>query len=120
MREEPPRFHQSARKFARAQRRGMTRAEEMLWRALRGHSLDGHGFRRQMPVGPFFADFACPARKIIIEADGRTHEGAQARDAHRDAWLRRAGWRVLRFSDDEVIGGIDLVIARIREVLNQN
>ena len=117
--EEPPRFHQSARKFARAQRRGMTRAEEMLWRALRGHRLDGHGFRRQMPVGPFFADFTCPAGKLIIEADGRTHEGAQGRDAARDAWLRREGWRVLRFSDDEVIGGLPLVIERIREALRR-
>ena len=117
--DEPPRFHQSSRKFARAQRRNMTRAETLLWRALRDHRLDGHGFRRQTPIGPYFADFVCLARKIIIEADGRTHDSpdARARDAERDAWLGREGYRVLRFSDDQVIGGLPIVIERIRAAL---
>ena len=44
----------------------------MLWRALRNHQIDGHGFRRQMPIGPYFADFVCLQRKIVVEADGRT------------------------------------------------
>jgi len=89
--DEPPRFPQSSRKFARAQRRNMTRAEAMLWRALRNHQIDGHGFRRQMPIGAYFADFVCLALKIVIEADGRTQETADAktRDADRDAWFRR-------------------------------
>jgi len=49
MMDEPPQFHQSSRKFARAQRRKMT----MLWRALRNHRIDGYGFRRQTPIGPY-------------------------------------------------------------------
>ncbi len=117
--EEPPRFHQSARKFARAQRRNMTRAETMLWRALRNHRLDGYGFRRQTPIGPYVADFVCLARKIVVEADGRTHETAEARvrDDERDAWFQLAGFRVLRFPDDLVIGGLPIVIERIRAAL---
>ena len=117
--DEPPRFRQSSRKFARAQRQNMTRAETMLWRAVRNHQIDGHGFRRQTPIGPYFADFVCLARKIVVEADGRTHETADAKnkDADRDAWFRRAGFRVLRFPDELIIGGLPIVIERIRAAL---
>jgi very-short-patch-repair endonuclease len=119
--DEPPRFRQSSRKFARVQRQNMTRAETMLWRAVRNHQIDGHGFRRQTPIGPYFADFVCLARKIVVEADGRTHEAADAKikDAERDAWLRRAGFRVLRFPDELVIGGLPIVIERIRAALRE-
>jgi very-short-patch-repair endonuclease len=119
--EEPPRFRQSSRKFARAQRQNMTTAEAMLWRALRNHRVDGFGFRRQAPIGPYFADFVCLQRKIVVEADGRTHETAdgKVRDAERDAWLQRAGFRVLRFPDDLVIGGLPIVIERIRVALRE-
>ena len=117
--DEPPPYRQSSRKFARAQRRNMTRAETMLWQTLRNHRLDGHGFRRQTPIGPYFADFVCLQRRLIVEADGRTHDTdeAKARDAERTLWLRRAGYRVVRFPDDLVIGGLPVVIARIREAL---
>ena len=119
--DEPPRFRQSSRKFARLQRRNMTRAETMLWRAVRNHQIDGHGFRRQTPIGPYIVDFVCLARKIIVEADGRTHETAEAkiRDAERDAWFRRAGFRVLRFPDELVIGGLPIVVDRIRAALRE-
>jgi very-short-patch-repair endonuclease len=119
--DEPPRFHQSSRKFARAQRRDMTRAETLLWRALRNHRLDGHGFRRQTPMGPYCVDFVCLARNLVVEADGRTHETPEAkvRDAERDAWFQRVGFRVLRFPDDLVIGGLPIVIERIRAALRE-
>ncbi|MGA2485102.1 MAG: endonuclease domain-containing protein [Roseiarcus sp.] len=116
---EPRSLPQSSRKFARGQRRQMTRAEATLWRALRGHRLEGHKFRRQTPIGPYFADFVCLERKVIVEADGRTRESEDAilRDAERDAWLRRQGYRVLRFADDLIIGGLPIVIERIRAAL---
>ena len=118
---EPPRFRQSSRKFARAQRQNMTTAETMLWRAVRNHRIDGYGFRRQTPIGPYFADFVCLARKIVVEADGRTHETADAKikDAERDAWFRRAGFRVLRFPDELIIGGLPTVIERIRAAVRE-
>jgi len=97
----------------------MTKAETLLWGALRDHRLDGRKFRRQMPIGPYFADFACLASKLVVEADGRTHanEDAALRDAARDAWFARAGYRVLRFSDDVIIGGLPIVIEHIRAAL---
>ncbi|MDQ0472870.1 endonuclease domain-containing protein [Labrys wisconsinensis] len=70
-----------------------------------------------MPIGPFVADFACPTRRLIIEVDGRTHAERPADDARRDAWFRREGWRVLRFSDDRVIGGLPLVVDAIAAAL---
>jgi very-short-patch-repair endonuclease len=119
--DEPPRFHQSSRKFARAQRQNLTRAETMLWRAVRNHRVDGYGFRRQTPIGSYCADFVCLARKLVIEADGRTHETPEAKikDAARDEWFRRAGFRVLRFPDDLIIGGFPIVIERIRAALRE-
>jgi len=117
--EGTPPFRQSSRKFARALRRDMTKAEALLWSALRGHRLAGHKFRRQTPIGPYFADFACLSKKIIVEADGRTHDGDEAaiNDAARNAWFERNGYRVLRFADDLIIGGLPIVIERIRAAL---
>ena len=93
----------------------------MLWQVLRNHRLDGHGFRRQTPIGPYFADFVCLQRKLIVEADGRTHESldAKVRDAERDAWLHCAGFRVLRFADDLIVGGLPIVIEQIRAALGE-
>jgi len=117
--DQPQPFHQSSRKFARARRRAMTKAETLLWSALRDHGLAGHKFRRQTPIGPYFADFACLARKLVVEADGRSHEDEEAarRDAARDLWFARAGFRVLRFSDDLIIGGLPIVVERISAAL---
>ncbi len=56
----------------------MTKAESLLWGALRDHRLDGRKFRRQTPIGPYFADFACLAGKLVVEADGRTHANEEA------------------------------------------
>jgi len=93
----------------------------MLWRAVRNHQVDGYGFRRQTPIGPYFADLVCLARKVVVEADGRTHETADAKikDAERDARFQRAGYRVLRFPDDLVVGGLPIVIERIRPALGE-
>ncbi len=96
---------------ARALRRDMTTAEDILWRCLRGRGFHGMKFRRQVPVGPFIADFACLERKLIIELDGRPHEAPerQAYDQRRDDWLEQQGWRVLRLDNERVIGGVALL-----------
>ena len=119
--DDPPHLRQSTRKFARARRQEMTRAETMLWRALRNHQLGGHGFRRQSPIGPYIADFACLRRKLVVETDAGTHEteDAQSRDARRDAFLRHQGYRVSRLPDDLVIGGLQIAIERIRSALGE-
>jgi very-short-patch-repair endonuclease len=72
---------------ARLLRSHQTDAEQRLWQRLRGKLL-GVAFRRQYPIGPFIADFACAALSIVIELDGGQHAEAKDYDARRDTYLR--------------------------------
>ena len=95
----------------------MTEAEERLWKELRDRRLDGIKFRRQAPVGRYFADFICPEAMLIVEVDGSQHADS-GHDRERDAELKRRGFRVLRFWNDEVLREInsvcDTIIAYVR------
>src|SRR5258707_449744 len=77
-------------------------AERRLWSALRDRRLDGYRFRRQCPIGPFIADFACTRERLIVEADGGQHSDSNT-DDRRTAWLQNRGWRVLRFWNNEIL-----------------
>ena len=89
---------------ARRLRRAMTPPEVALWQHLRG-SPSGIRFRRQYAVGPYVADFYCPAAKLVIEVDGAIHDGeaTQAKDKARDAWLRSEGFEVIRITGGNVL-----------------
>jgi very-short-patch-repair endonuclease len=85
---------------ARKLRKQMTDAERRL--LLRAHRFGGVKFNRQVPIGPYVVDFACFNRKLITEADGGQH--ADNPDDHRrEEWLRREGFRVLRFWNNDVL-----------------
>jgi primosomal protein N' (replication factor Y) len=84
----------------------MTDAERRLWSALRGRRLRGYKFRRQHPLGPFVADFACIEHRLVVEADGGQHAESPD-DERRTAWLERRGWRVLRFWNTDILTNID-------------
>lgn len=103
------------RRNARKMRKALTAAELKLWNELRAHRLMGLGFRRQLPVAGYIVDFACPAKKIIVEVDGSQHAGGMTadKDALRDRELAAAGWTVLRFWDDDVLRDIDAVCLHI-------
>ncbi len=98
---------------ARELRNNATPAERELWRYLCRSQLRVK-FSRQMPVGPFFADFLCRERKLIIELDGFSHDIAPERDARRDYYLREAGYRVLHFANTDVFGNCEGVVRAIR------
>ena len=106
---------QSNRKNAKAMRREMTEAELKLWNELRAHRLMGLGFRRQVHIAGFIVDFACPAKKLIVEVDGSQHgEADEARkDSVRTARLAQDGWTILRFWNDDVLRDIDNVCQHI-------
>ena len=106
---------------ARAMRRAMTKAETILWNSVRDGQL-GAKIRRQAPVGPYIADFACLAAKLVIELDGPPHERPeqQEHDRRRDAWMRERGWRVLRVPNDVVLGGGGMVLDLIRRIMREN
>jgi very-short-patch-repair endonuclease len=82
---------------ARKLRREMTDAEQKIWKLLRGRKLGGVKFRRQYPVGPFFADFCSVEHMLVIELDGGQHADNLAYDDERSAYLQHEGYRVIRF-----------------------
>jgi very-short-patch-repair endonuclease len=81
---------------ARQLRRGDNMAEAILWNELKAKRLGGYKFVRQMPIGPFFADFACRSHKLVVELDGSQHAGSSY-DRRRDEFMRGQGFSVLRF-----------------------
>ena len=100
---------------AKRLRRAMTRAETLLWRYLKAHHVEGLAFRRQVPMGAYIADFVCHARKLVVELDGESHdfEAAVVRDVARDRWFTGRGYRVLRFTNEDVLTNLDGVVQAI-------
>ncbi|WP_373507403.1 endonuclease domain-containing protein [Thiocapsa sp.] len=104
------------RQFAKTLRQTMTDAEQLLWRHLRAHRLDGQKFRRQQPIGPYIVDFVHFGARLIVEADGGQHNGSD-RDAARDAWLREQGFRIMRFWNHDILRNPEAVLSSILEAL---
>ena len=90
---------------ARRLRKEMTPAERALWLELRRLPIEGSHFRRQTPMGPFIADFVCHGARLVVEVDGGAHEAAERalRDSEKRAWLEGRGYRVLRFTNKQVL-----------------
>ena len=93
-------------------RRNPTEPEKRLWRALSNSQVDGLKFRRQEVIGPYIADFMCPARSLIVEVDGDTHD--QAKDRLRDDVLAESGFRVVRVGNADVMSNAEGVVDAIR------
>lgn len=94
----------------------MTEAEKRLWSILRNRQLAGLKFRRQHPIGRYVADFACFEHRLIVEADGGQHNESTA-DEKRTAALNMAGWKVLRFWNNDILENLEGVRARIIEAV---
>jgi very-short-patch-repair endonuclease len=93
---------------ARSLRQNMTKAEVILWMHLRKRAMKGARFRRQHPIGPYIADFACPHSKLVVEVDGATHSSEQlAYDTRRTKYLESEGWTVLRVTNTDIYENID-------------
>jgi very-short-patch-repair endonuclease len=102
-------------------RKSSTDAERILWSELRDHRLNGIGFRRQVPIKNYIVDFACHAAKLVVELDGGQHfsdEGERA-DAARSAVIELRGFKVLRFSNLDVMtnraGVLETIAAAVAE-----
>lgn len=94
---------------AKAMRHAPTGAEARMWRLLRDRRFAGHKFRRQVPIGPYIADFVCYEKKLIVELDGSQH-AENPRDKRRDAELERRGFRVLRVWNNDLNARKDAVM----------
>jgi very-short-patch-repair endonuclease len=100
----------SRQQRARELRRQITPAESILWREVRNRRFAGFKFRRQHPIGPFFADLACHECKLVVELDGETHLGSEVRDEERAKFLQAQGWMVLRFWNTQVYEELEGVL----------
>ncbi len=107
---------------ARDLRRDSTLAEKRLWEQLRNRKLNGFKFIRQAPVGPYIADFLCRDGRLVVEVDGATHSTAaeMESDRRRTQALKSIGYRVIRIQNEEVMCGMDQVLALILGALNEN
>jgi very-short-patch-repair endonuclease len=123
MDEDQPKWKVSPklRSNARALRKNATDAERILWSELRDHRLNGASFRRQVPIANYIADFMCHAAKLVIELDGGQHfsDDAEQADAARSAVIEARGFRVLRFSNHDVMtnraGVLETIAAAVVE-----
>ncbi|MGI9371861.1 MAG: endonuclease domain-containing protein, partial [Hyphomicrobiales bacterium] len=93
---------QNAQQHAKVLRHHQTDAEGLLWYYLRKKQLGGYKFRRQKPIGNYIVDFACMSSKVVVERDGGQHADNQIYDQQRDQYLQDAGFKVLRFWNNEV------------------
>ena len=107
------------KEHAQRMRNQPTKAEKMLWNALSGKNWDGYKFRRQYIIGEFITDFICLKQNLIVEVDGSIHQlpDNKKSDAERTQWLEQQGYRVIRFTNDEVLGNLEEVLEKIHAKL---
>ena len=103
------------KQFAFDMRNQPTDAERFLWNALSGKKLEGYKFRRQHIIGNYIADFICLKENLIIEVDGLIHQLPEnkANDEERTKWLNSEGFQVIRFTNNEILFGLDKVLEKI-------
>ncbi len=111
-------YYDRLKLFAKEKRQYPTQAESILWDLLRGNRL-GKPFRRQHVIGMFIADFVCLPSMLIIELDGGYHSmpGQQTSDRQRSEWLQQHGFKVVRFTNEEITGNPEHVLTIIKENL---
>ena len=99
-------------------RRPMTQAEEVLWQELRGTKLGVH-FRRQHVIGTYIADFVSLKNRLIIEVDGEYHQlpEQQLLDAERTKYFEQKGYRVIRFTNAQVLNDLEMVMSKLIKAL---
>ena len=103
-------YNKNLQPLASALRKNMTKAEASLWKyVLKEKQLKGYQFRRQRPVLKYIADFLCKELMLIVEVDGITHDTEEtvAKDRQRESDLRKEGFKIVRFTDEEVLTNIN-------------
>ena len=107
--------------FERAKflRNNMTQSEKFLWKYLKSNQFKGLKFRRQHPINIFIADFYCHQVKLVIEVDGEIHQQIENMDWDngRTAELENFGLKVIRFTNNQVLNEIEMVLKEIESVI---
>lgn len=112
-----PKHPEQQTERARSLRNEQTDVEKRLWRELRNRQLDGFKFRRQHGVGPYIVDFVCIEAGLVVELDGGQHAEQAGYDSRRSVFIEAAGYRVVRFWNNEMLENIEGVLERIRAEL---
>jgi very-short-patch-repair endonuclease len=113
-------FQRQAGQTARARslRQQDNAPEASLWTVLKNRQLNGHKFVRQLPIGPYYADFVCRAAKLVVELDGSQHVNSDY-DRRRDSFMARLGFGVLRFPSASVLKQREVVCDMVLAVLER-
>lgn len=111
-----PMTYRLLKEFAAKQRAIPTEAESLLWNFLRASQM-GVRYRHQHIIGEYIADCACVTNKLIIEIDGLYHSLPEQKisDEERTEWLERKGWKVIRFTNEEIFSNLENVLERIKD-----
>jgi 5-methyltetrahydrofolate--homocysteine methyltransferase len=117
-----PALYGLLKNFAKRMRNEPTEAESLLWEVLKGKQLDDSKFRRQHIIGEFIVDFICLKSNLIIEIDGLIHQLPENKisDQERTVWLENEGFKVIRFTNKEVLSNLDSVLDKIKEALKSS
>jgi very-short-patch-repair endonuclease len=102
-----------ATELARGLRRRQTEAEVRLWSRVRDRRVGDLKFRRQVPRGPFVADFLCDEAMLIVELDGSQHDEQLTRDARRTRYLEGLGYLIMRVRNYDLLQNTDRVLDHI-------
>ena len=104
--------------LAKKLRRNQTYAEKIFWQIVRNDNL-GYDFHRQKPIGNYIYDFYCHKLKLVIEIDGITHldNNVKNNDLNKDKYAESLGLRIVRFTDDEVIGNSNMIEKRLKGII---
>ena len=113
-----PIYYPLLHQFAIENKKHQTEAEQILWHRLKASQL-GVKFNRQHIIGKYIADFVCLDKKLVIEVDGAYHSQEEQLlwDENRDELLKSNGFKILRFTNDEVLFNIDSVLDKIRKCI---
>lgn len=114
-----PTVYELLKEFVKQNRSKPTAAEEKMWELLRDRRLENYKFRRQHIIGKYIADFVCIEHKLVIEIDGLIHQLPENKESDeiRTNWLESIGFRVIRFTNDEVLTNLEKVINEIKNSL---
>jgi very-short-patch-repair endonuclease len=115
-------YNKKLQPLAKQLRKSLTKSEACLWKyALKAKQLKGYSFRRQRPILQYVADFFCKELMLIIELDGITHDSevSLVKDNRREERLAEAGFKIARFTDEEVLHNMDGVVSELERIIGE-
>ncbi|MFV8331887.1 vitamin B12 dependent-methionine synthase activation domain-containing protein [Flavobacterium sp. GSP14] len=117
-----PAIYDKLKVRAKEMRNKPTEAEKMLWNVLSNKGVEGFKFRRQHIIGEFIVDFVCLEKKLIIEVDGSIHNEPEQieHDKNRTIWLESKGFKVVRYTNQQVLNNLNTTMVSISKELSAN